>query len=99
MAGHGGLISLSLSPCCSSAVVVARGSGAGQAWGQQTPGSGRAARGARGSEGVWALAQCDSLQPELREVLAISSLVFLPLAFSAECFTSSLCEDGRGGNV
>lgn len=36
------------------------------------------------------LAQRGGLQSELLEVLAMSSLIFLPLAFSAECFTSSL---------
>lgn len=71
------------------------GCGAGQAWGQQSPGSGHAACALRGSQGAWAVGQ----PAELREVLAISSLLFLPLASSAERFTSSLYEGRRGENM
>ena len=65
-------------------------------WGRAGPGSSKPPargtlpleRGARRAS--WLLAQRGGLQPKLLEVLAISSLIFLPLAFSAECFTSSL---------
>lgn len=92
-----GTVALSHCPCL-HAVPVTRGCGAGQGWGQQTPASGPQCA-VRGSQGVWALGQWHSLQPELCEGFAISSLLFLPLASSAERFTSSLCEDRRGENV
>lgn len=84
VAGQGGLISLLASP---PPLLPGRCGGCRE---QQTPSWGRRPleRGPRRASRL--LAQRGGPQPELLEVLAISSLIFLPLAFSVECFTSSL---------